>query len=95
MRESDLRWEQSHSATNKALQLKRRILEHFAILAEPTLRMFQKISKAVGEPRLFWFLFIFTLNSSVLDHSATAPPPPHTQKSSPSEFFFIAPKMKN
>ena len=48
MRESDLRWEQSRSATNKALQLKRRILEHFAIWAEPTLRMFQNISKAGG-----------------------------------------------
>ena len=55
MRESDLRWEQSRSATNKALLQKRRMSEHFAIWAEPTLRMFQKISKAVGEPRLFWF----------------------------------------
>ena len=35
---------------------------------------FLKVPRPGGEPGIFWFSFIFSLSSSALDHSATAPP---------------------
>ena len=33
-----------------------------------------KIARTRGEPRIFWLAFIFSLNSSAIDHSATVSP---------------------
>ena len=37
--------------------------------------VFFKVARAEREPGIFWFSFIFFLNCSAVDHSATAPPP--------------------
>ena len=42
----------------------------------PHADIFQKmttVGRGGGDPGIFWFLFIFSLKSSALDHSATAP----------------------
>ena len=47
------------------------------LITEKAFNVSLRMTRARGEPGIFSFVFIFSVNGSGLHHLATAPPPPH------------------
>ena len=71
------KWKVSFFCSNGALFFYSfRVAWNYLFFCSVSLGLFLKDVLAGGEPGIFWFSFIFSLNCSAFDHSATAPPPP-------------------